>query len=1052
MKRSEVSPSLPLSPAAGAAQPHSAPAARQAGAAAGQPAPQTPGELSAAAPPGHAAWRLTIPAAALIVAAAVAAYHHSFAGPFVYDDLGAIVANQTIRQLWPLGQVLSPPPHGQTVSGRPLLNLSLAINYAIGGLDVRGYHVTNLLIHVAAALLLFGILRRTFLLPALCDRFGSAAVGLALASALLWTVHPLQTESVTYVVQRGESLMGFFYLLTLYCIIRGAAGTVPFFAGHKPTMPGSAAGEKGDCPPRSADEGPAARGERGGTNLANHRSQAGDYPPWPALLWYAAAVLACLLGMACKEVMATAPLIVLLYDRTFLAGSLAEGWRRRWGLYVGLAATWGLLAYLAFSTGLIARQAEVGAPDPWSYARSQPGVILHYLRLSLWPSPLCLDYAWPVARGFAEILPGALVIGVLVAATVWGLWGRRAWGFWGAWFFLLLAPTSSILPLTKLAFEHRMYLSLAAVAVLAATGGYVLWDRLLPRPAAPSYRALAARWAAPAVVVTALLFGLGVATAARNLDYASSLGIWQDTVDKRPDNPLAHYNLGTVLDGLGRSREAVVHYQRALELKPDYPEPHNNLGVILAAEGKFHEAIEHYRQALRLRPDDVEAHNNLGNALAAVGETEEAIKHCREAVRLRPDYAEAHGNLGVSLAAAGRFQEAFEHYRQALRLKPEHAQTHNNFANALAAVGRTEEAIEHFREALRLKPDYVEAHSNLGVSLAAAGRFDEAVEHYRRALRLKPDHVETYNNLGSAFAAVGRTAEAIEYYQQALRLKPDYAEAHNNLANALAAAGRVDEAIAHGRQALRLKPRYVEAYNNLGLALAAQGRMAEAIEQYQQALQLKPDYAAAHNNLANALVDAGRPDEAIEHYRQALRLNPDYVDAHCNLGLALAAGGKTDEAIEHYRTALRLQPNHASARYNLASALAHSGRTSEAIEHYNQLLQLLPDSFEALNDLAWLLASREAAQGGDPTRAVQLAQRARQLGGQENAHCLDTLAAAYAAAGRFADAVLAAERAAELAESSGQAALAKKIRLRLELYRSEQPYREGTRSTEQPEP
>jgi tetratricopeptide (TPR) repeat protein len=739
-------------------------------------------EKTAAAPAAPASWRLTILAAGLVVAAAVAAYHNSFAGPFIGDDGTSIVKNRTIRRLWLVYQVLSPPSSGETVSGRPLLNLSLAINYAQSGLEVWSYHLTNLAIHVAAALLLFGIVRRTFLMPALCDRFGRAAAPLALASALLWTVHPLQTESVTYIIQRAESLMGFFYLLTLYCVIRGAGGTVPFFAADKPIPRPTVPGKKGDC------------------------------PPWSALLWYAAAVLACLLGMACKEVMATAPLVVLLYDRTFLAGSLAEAWRRRWGLYLALAATWALLAYLVVTTGLFGRQREFGAPNLWGYACSQPGVILHYLQLSVWPSSLCLGLDWPVAGSFREIFPAALVVGLLVAATVWGLVGRKAWGFLGAWFFLILAPTSSILPLNQLAFEHRMYLSLAAVAVLVVAGGYALGDRLLPRPAVSGRGASVLRWAAPAVMLAAVLTALGCATVARNSDYQSSLAIWQDIVSKHLSSPRAHNNLGRV----------------------------------------------------------------LGDA------------------------------------------------------------------------GRTDEAIEHYREALRLKPDYAEAHYNLASALARSGRSEEASEHYQRLLQLEPDNAEAHHGLGRILAGMGKTDEAIEHYHQALEASPLNAEVHNSLGSALAVVGRFSE--------------------------------------------------------------------AIEHLNQALWLKPDYPEADRKLGGALAA----------------------------------IGETAEAIAHYDRALELTPDSTAALHDLSWLLATREEAQGGDPARALRLAERLCELSGQENASCLDTLAAAYAAAGRFADAIVTAERAMQLAESSRQEPLAKLIRSRLELYRAGQPYRQGPRPTQQP--
>ncbi|MGA2140588.1 MAG: tetratricopeptide repeat protein, partial [Verrucomicrobiia bacterium] len=462
----------------------------------------------------------------LVVAAGLLAYHNSFTGPFIFDDVPSIPENPTIRHLWPIWDALAPPHKGGiTVEGRPVINLSLAINYALGGTEVWGYHALNLTIHILAGLTLLGIVRRTLLQPRLRERFGAVANELALAVAVIWTVHPLQTESVTYIVQRAESLMGLFYLLTLYCFIRAA-------------------------------ESPRPR------------------------VWYGLCVSACALGMASKEVMASAPLLVMLYDRTFISGSFPEAWRRRWPLYLALASTWILLGCLmvftgSFSDALVNARSECIAR--WPYLLTEPGVILHYLRLAAWPDPLCFDYfGWPLSGSWASILLPTLVIAILLVATGWAWKTTSAWGFVGAWFFLILAPSSSFIPTDSPAFEHRMYLPLAAVVVLVVMGIYALAGRRT------------------VTVVAVLAVGLGVLTVQRNQDYRSEIAIWGDTVAKWPQNARAHNNLGNALKQAGKIEEAIAHYEQALRIKPDYAEAPYNLGIALGQVGKNEEAIAHY--------------------------------------------------------------------------------------------------------------------------------------------------------------------------------------------------------------------------------------------------------------------------------------------------------------------------------------------------------------------------------------------------------------------------------------------------------------------------
>ena len=632
----------------------------------------------------------------LIAAAALAAYANSFTGPFVLDDLPSIAANPTIRHL---GAALRPSA-ATTGGGRPILNLSLAINYAISGSAVWSYHALNLAIHVLAGLALFGIIRR-----ALERRTGTAAPSIAFAAALLWILHPLQTESVTYIVQRAESLMGLFYLLTLYCFIRG-----------------------------SGTEGVRAR------------------------RWYALSIAACLLGMGTKEVMVSAPLVALLYDRTFLAGGFREAWRRRAPVYAGLGCTWLVLAYLVFSAHGRGGTAGFGSAVAWqSYALTQLPAIAHYLRLCFWPHPLVFDYGTALATFSLYVVLCGLLVACLVALTAWALFRRPALGFLGASFFAILAPSSSFIPVaTETMAEHRMYLPLAPVAALVVIGIY----RWLGRAALPVCMALAA--------------GLLWTTWQRNETYRSEMGLWADTVNRRPDNDRARTNLGNALSAQGRTAEAIVQFEEALRLNPLGADARNDLGNAFNAQGRTAEANAQFEEAQRLNPDSIEAHNNLGNALNAQGRAPEAIAQYEEALRINPDYAEAHNNLANVLNAQGRSAEAIVHFEAALRLKPEVAEVHNNLGNALKAAGRSAEAIAEYEEALRLDPQYAAAENNLGNALNAQDRAPEAVAHYEAAIRLSPDSAAFQMNLAVTLLKIpGRAAEAVPHLKEVLRLQPD---------------------------------------------------------------------------------------------------------------------------------------------------------------------------------------------------------------------------------------------------------------------------------------
>jgi tetratricopeptide (TPR) repeat protein len=541
--------------------------------------------------------------ALLVVAAGAWAYLGGLAGPLVWDDLPHIVGDRGLRSLgW---EVL-------LGSRRPLVRLSLALDYAAGGLDVRVYHLTNVALHLLVALVLFALVRRTLATPRLAPRFAASAPWLAAAVASIWVVHPLTTEAVTWVIQRAEVLASLFFLLVLYTLARSAEG----------------------------------------------RARAA---------WQVASVASCALGLASKEIVATAPLVALLYDRAFLSGSLRGALARRGRVHLALWACLALVP-LFLAANPHEWQPSTGARpglDPLHYGLTELSVVLHYLRLAFWPHPLILDYGWPLARGVRDVAWAAWILPPLIAWTAWALARNRAAAFLAAAFFIVLAPTSSLIPIADAAFEHRMYLPLAAVVTLVLAAAHDGLARL--RPAGG--RAVAV---ASGIAVVMLVVVLGERTRLRNATYRSEIALWTDNVERHPRNPRPYVQLGTALAAEGRVDEAAARFREALRLKPDYGAALGNLGRTLEVQGRLEEAIDAYRRALALDPDLPWTRCNLGVTLRRVGRRAEALEVLGEGARRDPGFAEVRVQLGLALAEAGRADDAALELRAALALEPGH--------------------------------------------------------------------------------------------------------------------------------------------------------------------------------------------------------------------------------------------------------------------------------------------------------------------------------------------------------------------------------------------
>ena len=547
-------------------------------------------------------------AIAALAAALALVYAGGLSGPFVFDDEDGILENPSIRSLWPLSVPLSPPGAGKPVAGRPIANLSLALSYAAAGPDPTAFRLGTLALHAASALLAFGILRRCLAAPGMPEALRAQAPGLALAASLLWALHPLTSEVVLYAMQRSEALVACFLLLALTALQRCAEAAEP-----------------------------AARRAFG-----------------------ALAAAACALGMASKEVMVAAPLLLLLYDRAFLAGSLRAALAARGGLHAACAASWLVLLALAVAAP---RGASAAFFDP-DYLRAQVPMQWRYLELALWPAQLVLDYG---SLDPARVAPlgasgGALL--ALLALVAWTSWRFPRAGFPGLWWFALLAPSSSFAAvLSEVGAERRAYLSLAGlVAGAVALAGLTL-ARIPSR---------AARRALALALLLSLLAAAGWRTRERAADFADPERLWRSSVAEWPENPRAWFNLGNQLRAAGRLDEAVAAYQTSLGLGAT-ARAASNLGATLASLGRVAEALPVLERGVALDPRDARALANLGLALTLSGRHAEAAELLARAIELEPAEPAFRWTRVRALHASGRRDELRRELEALLALDPEDA-------------------------------------------------------------------------------------------------------------------------------------------------------------------------------------------------------------------------------------------------------------------------------------------------------------------------------------------------------------------------------------------
>ncbi|MBN2561207.1 MAG: tetratricopeptide repeat protein [Phycisphaerae bacterium] len=480
-----------------------------------------------------------------------------------------------------------------------------------------------------------------------------------------------------------------------------------------------------------------------------------------------------------------------------------------------------------------------------------------------------------------------------------------------------------------------------------------------------------------------------------------------------------------------------------LRLSPESAQIRCDLAEALVNAGEVEDGIREYEEYLNDEAGDDAVHYTLGVILGRQKRFSEAARHFRMAVQLNPKEVRYWERAGVALRDSGDFEGAVRHFTEALRLRPDDAMNQYNLGTVLEKQGDLEGAVRHYNRARALNPVDFQTPRDVGQILVRQKRFPEAIDYYSKALEADPSDAAKHIDLAGVYEQAGDLEKAASHCSEAVRLQPDDPKWQYKLGTLLGKQGQLEEAVKHLSKALELDPANVSAMNNLGLVFVRQGKLAEAIEHLSKVLQIQPDNALAHLNLGDVYLRQGRPADAVQQYSEAVRVDPDNALAHKGLGLALGMERKFDEAIKHFTEALRLKPEDWNARFLRGNMLEAKKLVREAVAEYKAALEVSPEQPQVANSLAWILATHPEEEVRNAEDAVKFAELACKGTDYGDPGTLDTLAAAYAAAGRFEEAVATARKALALLSGPRGEQLSKEIQERLELYEAGRAYHVG---------
>ena len=822
----------------------------------------------------------------LLILITTISYGRSLNHQFVWDDHPIILDNPHLRKIENIPSFFLPyywkyNHPGTKGQYRPLRTVSLSLSYYLWKFHPFGYHLTNLILHILNVLLIYLVVTRLFKSPKL-----------AFFTSLLFALHPIHVESVSWVKNRTDLFSLFFFLLAFL-----------FYLKY--------------IPPVSNQP------------ITNSRS----------ITWLILSCLCFILSLMGKEIAITLPIIIFAYLIYFQPSSINKTF------YPSLLPFFGIMIFYLFFIFIIINK---GLPPDPNEIKLHPDIhlfliiqtISSYISMILLPIKLNAERLIEIPL---SLFNSSLILSISILILILSIFFKyylppKKEGFAITWFFVTLLPVINIKFMSgRPLAEQRLYIPSLGFCLLVA----LILIRNLPEIFKKQSLFL---FVTRTFLTIAILSCYLALTMERDKIWHSNFTLWKDTVAKSPETFRSHFNLGSALSDRGEYEKAIIEFKKSIELNPKDHESYTSLGATYYRQGEMEKAKEMFLKAIDIFYNSYRAHNNLGNVYNVEGNHELALKEYQEAIKIKPDFAEAYYNMGNAYKDSGDIQKAISAFQKALEFEPDFAKSYYNLGNCFLITEEIEKAQKQFETAIRFDPSFINARYNLANIYYDKKAYSQAIEQLMAILKLDPNHVESHYLMGSIFTETGKLDKALKEYKEVIRIFPDHADALNSLGKIYMKKGEVEKGKIQFEKALKIDPQNGYVHYNLGKLYVIEGDYQAAQKEFEESLKLNPSIAEAWFNLGVIFHKTGKNNSAVEALKKATAVKSDYLDAYFHLGNLYLQQKQFHQAIASFQQALKVKPSHPESHLKLGLIYLYNlNDASNALIHLKKVIELAPN-------------------------------------------------------------------------------------------------------------